>query len=154
MINTGLFNVRGYKQMEHHRGVAWNCNIYKGNKKVGSASNEGCGGCDSIELDSEIIDEMSKVFKDIPFDDFYTEWTIESMVSVLCDNFQELKHMKTIARKKIVFLKKDGTFSSIDQRYSPQLNEAIMKKYGDDIEFILNDVVEQHGSKSHLYFNS
>lgn len=154
MINTKDYTVKGYKQIETSRGIAWNGNIYKGTKKIGSISNRGDGGCDDVDLPEENIIELIDIFKNIPLTDDYSDYDIQSICSVLCDNFQDLAFFKKRLKKETLFQQKStGKMVSIKMPYSDMVKDIILKKEGDDIEFILNDVILKHGNKIGLYFN-
>lgn len=155
MQNTGLYSAKGYKELEHDRGIAWSANIYRENKKVGEVSNRGCGGCDDIDLPLEHVEALSTIFSNIPFHEHYDTWSIENMASVLCDNFQILKAAKRDLNRKTVFLlKSKGKFFTLDHPFLPQVKDFLLNRHGDDIAFFLNEAVSLHKSKTYLYFST
>jgi hypothetical protein len=154
MINTKEYTIKGYKEFETSRGVAWSGNIYKGTKKVGSISNRGDGSCNDVELQKINVDELIDIFKNISVTEDYPVYDIDSICMVLCDNFQNLAFFKKLLKKETLFQEKStGKMSSIKLPYSEDVKSLLLKNKGDDIEFILNDVVLKHGNNIGCYFN-
>lgn len=63
MEKYSVKNVKSFMGME---GYGFNATVYRGNKRIGLAIDEGCGGPLTLRIDQDELDELEKHVKTLP----------------------------------------------------------------------------------------
>lgn len=115
----GPFTVKGIKNMETRDGVAWRCNIYRDNQKVGTAENDGHGGCSRIyatgansRSDAALESELVEAARAAGWPESRTEYLgkhavemrldAEDVILQLMEAKETLARLRRLAKTKIV----------------------------------------------------
>ena len=139
------------KNLSHNKRLSeetqcFACSVYVNGKKVGTAENRGHGGCTMVFFqDRELQREVETYCKGLPpyqsdFGDL--KMSLEFQIDLLVEKELELREYRRWCRKKLVFRVKgdpEGEFRTLKVPYTPELAQRVQEKYGDKLDFILNE---------------
>lgn len=149
--------IKGLKTFNGMEGGGYECSIYRGKVKVGTAMNEGSGGSDFFHFTSR---EEEATFQEAAAKWYETsrskvEWEgwckensisldvsaqhkMESWVSETMSSMEEQKRFKRLSKTKTLFRLKgdeEGVWRTIGQ-VGPRVIDHIVKHYGANVEQI------------------
>jgi hypothetical protein len=147
-MEVTLKNLKVHKDMSEET-LCFSASIYIDGKKSGRVSNRGHGGPHMIHFDDPVVAQRFTAWadaQDLPFD-FEKDCQI---IDNILNKMEEEKQYKTWCRSKICFrLKGDEVgewrnmgYKGIRKMTTAQYHEvrtAVVEKYGDKVEEILND---------------
>jgi len=142
-INHGSYtlkNIRTFKGMEGMGG--FNATLYRDGIKIGEVINDDSGGPNCYHIPANELKTLTEyaasVYRDIEFE-------VEDMfVNTLIDDYLEHKRLSKYCKKETVYrLKGDekGSYRRINHIFDNEVKAYITKKYGDEIEMIVNEVI-------------
>jgi hypothetical protein len=154
-VKMTLGKIKVHEDMSQET-TCFSCDILLDGKVVGHASNDGGGGCDMIywkdHAKGKIVEDWANAQKVIiPAGHGMPEWELEHekldhFIGELLDKtdiaIRQDRQYKRWVKKSMVFrLKGDkpDAFRTSKAPYSPTVKAAIVAKYGNQIEVILND---------------
>jgi hypothetical protein len=151
------YQIKGLKTFNGMEGGGYECSIYRGKLKIGTAMNDANGGCDFFHF---INKEEEPAFEKAvsawyETSQSKTEWEnwckensmsldvrvqhkMESWVSETMSGLEEQKRLKRLSKTKTLFRLKgdeDGVWRTFNQVGQKVIDHAI-KKYGDQLEQI------------------
>lgn len=159
--NLGPYRLTQFKQHETSRGVYWSGTLTCNGASIGIIENRGDGGATHVAIDDpdtrgafmafvrEVKPQMPPhpSFPDLP--KATLDWEFEeNFAGWLSDEADLLKRTKRqLKRATVVVLTSDpeGTTRISRNPYSKSLADAIRAKYGADLAFIVNEVLDQFG---------
>jgi len=142
-IDTGPYSIKNLKTFKGMEGMGgFNLTLYKNGKRIGEVLNDDCGACHMYQLPNSefkvLLDHAKKVLGDeFEVEDYFIDEMINSLVN--------LKRFKSLSKHKTLFRLKgmdDGEWKSFNRKYDPQIRNAIVQKYGDEVEVILDEKLD------------
>lgn len=146
--------VESFKMVETHRGVAWSCDVFLNDEKLGMASNHGNGGATHFAFPESQQLEVMNALKSAGYKlDFKLEGVyvpepthLESWLTFalgqMGDEQAELTGYKRDTKTK-TFVEKlsEPTFASYKTPDTPQVRVKLKQQLGDDLVAFLNDKI-------------
>lgn len=151
------YQIKGLKTFNGMDGGGYECNIYRDKAKVGTAMNEGSGGCDffhftSREQEAAFEEAAAKWYETSRSKTDWENWSkehslspdvsnqhkMESWVSETMSSMEEQKRLKRISKGKTLFRLKgdeDGVWRTIGQ-VGQRVVDHIVKEHGEQLEQI------------------
>lgn len=125
--------------------VRFELKLYINGKFAAHVSNGGTGGphrwyWESLELKSLFNQHVQYLDSQGKFE--YKVEQGDQLIDEMVADFQETKQLKTWCRTQIVIRlvgDEPGQYRTIKGKYSPQVKESLIKRYGNKIEEIIND---------------
>jgi hypothetical protein len=139
-----LKNIKVHERLSEET-ACFSATIYVDGKKAGEVTNRGCGGCNEYYwIDQKVGAAVDAYCKSLPcqFEFEHTDQFIDDLVA----KHRDRKHLEQLCKKKTLFrLKGDekAVWRILKVPFSPDIKSAIAKKYGDKVEIIANENVEQ-----------
>jgi hypothetical protein len=145
-MNIQLKKVAFYHRLSEETN-AFNADVYIDGKKAATAENNGKGGETIIHfLNPEVRKQVTEYCNTLPPDTGNIPQTIDYIIdNLLVQYLQEketTKQYKRWCKRETCFrLKgdKEHNYRIITNPYSPEVKQFLVKKYGDQIEEILNE---------------
>lgn len=150
--NAATVQVKSFKQVEAHRGVAWSCTVYMGGKKLGMVSNTGTGGMTRFDFNENQQKEVVERLKRFDYvlqlqhgeltvtEPTDIEGWLELAIGQIGDEMAELKSYKRRMKGGVYVEKRtEPVFAFIKGEDTPARRKAIKAHYGEDLVCFLNE---------------
>ena len=152
--SVGL-DIKGYKEAETSRGLAWSCKVYLHKKMLGLVSNNGDGGMTRVEIDSALKTTLVGKLKangyqlqltyqgltvDEPTD--ASEW-FDSAITQMVDEVAQLRRLKRLGKTHLIVLQHSSSpeFSFYKAAPTEASITRIRRQLGADLACIMNDEI-------------
>lgn len=152
--SVGL-DIKGYKEAETSRGLAWSCKVYLHKKMLGLVSNNGDGGMTRVEIDSALQTTLVAQLKangyqlqltyqgltvDEPTD--ASEW-FDSAITQMVDEVAQLRRLKRLGKTHLIVLQHSSSpeFSFYKAAPIEASITRIRRQLGADLACIMNDEI-------------
>jgi len=147
-----VYTVKNIKTFRGHEGHGFNVSLYCDNKKVAFVMDQADGHPVIIEWDDPSAEGvLNNHIKDMTYTFYETvnPMTADIFIAQLVDRVENekavLAQQKRWIKNQTVFHIKgepEGDFRTVKSPFSKKIKEFIINKYGDQVEYILN---ERHG---------
>lgn len=149
-MNIELKNVSIDKQLSEET-ICFAASVYVDGVKVGDASNRGQGGPTDVWFSDEGVEKKVQAYvATLPKGKLETgdgkvieyELGIDGLIDRLVAKEDEKREFRRWCKKKLVFRLKgdrDGEYRTLTSPYSPEAKSWVVNKYGNDLDFILNE---------------
>lgn len=120
--------------------ACFSATVYVNGKKVGTAKNDGRGGCNDYWIDKDI--SLKALFDWAEQETGETFESLDWYLYGLIDKWEQEKTFKRWCKTQTVFQLKgdaEGEYRTVKMPYSPQIVKAIKAKYGNELTEILNE---------------
>ena len=134
-----MYKVKAVKTFTGMEGHGFNANLYRGTKKVGSVHDYATGGC----LDYDFTNKFEeKRFWDFQSTLGHGEYSEDTYVNLLVDNYLKTKDAKKLLRKASFFVPSEKAIYSFNGKYEGnELSiKAHLEKNHPDDHVILNGI--------------
>lgn len=143
-MNIELRSIRHDSRMSHET-ECFSAFVYVDGKKVGMVSNDGMGGPNYYDFDERPLEAYAATFPPVN-----CEWDperpmamdLELLIGDLLEAHLKAKEFKSLTRNKTVFKLKgsrDGEYRVVKVPFGPEIKSRMVAKYGDRIEYFLNE---------------
>ncbi|MDE2095708.1 MAG: hypothetical protein KGL39_00495 [Patescibacteria group bacterium] len=138
------------KNLKEHQDISeetlcFSATIYVNGKKAGKVMNDGQGGCNEYHWTDSILGSQIEAWAEAQA----TEFDFEKLDQII-DRLIQVENVRKVfqrwTRKKTYFrLLEDplNMWNIINSPYSPQIKEFIHRKYGNKVDFILNEDIDR-----------
>lgn len=149
--SVGL-DIKGYKEAETSRGLAWSCKVYLHKKMLGLVSNNGDGGMTRVEIDSALQATLVAQLKEngyqlqLTFQGLTTEeptdapeW-FDSAITQMVDEVAQLRRLKRLGKTHLIVLQHSNSpeFSFYKAAPTEASIARIRRQLGADLACIMN----------------
>lgn len=151
-VKASGVQIKAFKMIETHRGIAWSASVYLDGKKLGMVDNDGSGGMTHVRFgkaeQEQVMSALKKqgytlklTYGDLTVDEptLTDEW-VSFVVAQIGDELDELKAYKKQCKKGIYVARtEEPTFVYHKAEDSERMRAAIKASHGATFVAFLNE---------------